>query len=109
MCRPRFSRSPATLCAIAKKYSSKRKPGPRSHGTKAKFRVRHRLKEKELETTVTVTARKGISVEEMRSGVASYFKTDDVSVSRGMGTDRRVEYDYDELEILKNPHKKPQP
>jgi hypothetical protein len=54
------------------------------------------------ETTVTVTARKGISVEEMRSRVASYFKTDDVSVSRGMGTDRRVEYDYDELEILKD-------
>jgi hypothetical protein len=43
----------------------------------------------------------------MRSHVAS-FKTDDVSLSRGMGTDRRVEYDYDELVILKNPHKIPQ-
>jgi hypothetical protein len=43
------------------------------------FRVRHRLKEKELEATVTVTAGKGISVEEMRSRVASHFKTDDVS------------------------------
>jgi hypothetical protein len=51
---------------------------------------------------VTVTAGKGISVEEMRSRVASHFKTDDVSVSRGMGTDHRVEYDYDELEILKD-------
>jgi hypothetical protein len=45
----------------------------------------------------------------MRSRVATYFKTDDVSVSRGMGTDRRVEYDYDELEIRKNLHKTPQP
>jgi hypothetical protein len=101
-----FHMSPAALCAIAKKYSSKRKPGPRSHGTKATFRVRHRTKEeKEIETTVMVTARKGISVEEMRSRVVSYFKTDDVSESRGMRTARRVEYDYDELEILKNPHK----
>jgi len=53
------------------------------------------------ETTVTVTARKGISVEEMRSHVAS-FKTDDVSLSRGTETERRVEYDYDELEVLKS-------
>jgi hypothetical protein len=50
---------------------------------------------------VTVTARKGISVEEMRSHVAS-FKTDDVSLSRGTETERRVEYDYDELEVLKS-------
>jgi hypothetical protein len=104
-----FHMSPAALCTIAKKYSSKRKPGPRSLGTRATFFVRHTIKEKELETTVTVKARKGISVEEMRSRVARYFNTDDVSVSRGRETECRGEYDYDELEILKNPHKKPQP
>jgi hypothetical protein len=61
------------------------------------------------ETTVTVTARKGISVEGMRSRVASYFKTDDVSVCSSVKAERQVEYDYDELEILKNPHQTPQP
>jgi hypothetical protein len=104
-----FHMSPATLCAIAKNYSSKRKPGPRSRGTRVTFRVRHRIKEKEFETAVTVKARKGISVESMRGSVARYYETEDVTVVSGVKTERHVEYDYDELEILKNPHKKPQP
>lgn len=97
-----FHISPAALCTIAKKYSNKRKPGPRSHGTKATFRVRHKGKEKELETAVTVKARKGISVEAMRSRVAHYFKAEDVSVLKGTKIERHVEYDYDELDVLKN-------
>ena len=33
----------------------------------------------------------------MREGVARYYKTDDVSLSRGMKTDRHAKYRYEEL------------
>jgi hypothetical protein len=99
-----FRISPGTLCAIAKRYSSKRKPGPRSRRITVTFEVRHCIGGKEYETAVTVvTARTGISVGSMRSSVADYYKTDDVSVGSGMKTDRRVEYDYDELCVLNTP------
>ena len=86
-----FHMSPARLCNIAKKYSGKRKPGPRSRGTRVVFRVRHRIGGKEVETAVT--ARKGISVESVRSRVARYYQTDDVSVVSGIMTERHAKYD----------------
>ena len=93
-----FQMSPAALCALAKKYSGKRKLGRRSRGTRVTFDVRHRNAEgKELETAVTVTAHKKTSVKLMRECVARYYKTDDVSVGGGMKTERRAEYRYDEL------------
>ena len=95
-----FHMSPATLCNIAKKYSGKRKPGPRSRGTRVVFRVRHKIGGKEVETAVAVTARKGISVESVRSRVARYYQTDDVSVVSGIKTERHAEYDYEQLEIV---------
>jgi hypothetical protein len=99
-----FRISPGTLCAIAKKYSRKRKPGRRSRRITVTFDVRHCIGGKEFETAVTVvTARKGISVEWMRNMVAHYYKTDDVIVGSGTMTTRRVEYDYDELRDLTMP------
>ena len=95
-----FHMSAAALCAIGKKYSNKRKPGPRSRRTRVTFRVRQRIKEKEFETAVTVKARKGVSVASMRNSVARYYETEDVTVVSDVKTERHVEYDYDELEIL---------
>jgi hypothetical protein len=92
-----FHMSPAALCAIAKKYSRKRKLGRRSRGTTATFYVRQKIEGKELETVVTVTAHEKISVKSMRESVARYFKTDDVSVRSGMKTERRAKYRYEEL------------
>ena len=95
-----FHMSPATLCNIARKYSGKRKPGPRSREKRVIFRVRHKIEGKEFETAVTVRARKGISAEKMRNGVARYYQTDDVSLVSGIKTERHAEYDYDQLEIV---------
>jgi hypothetical protein len=92
--------SPAMLCSIAKRYSGKRKPGPRSGEKRVIFRVRHNIEGKEFETAVTVRARKGISVESVRSRVARYYQTDDVSVVSGIKTERHVEYEYEQLEIV---------
>jgi hypothetical protein len=64
------------------------------------FRVRHKIEGKEFETAVTVRARKGISVESVRSRVARYYETDDVSVVSGVKTERHAEYDYEQLEIV---------
>jgi hypothetical protein len=102
-----FHMSPAMLCAIAKKYSSKRKPGPRSRGTRVVFRVRYSIRGEELETAAAVTARKGISVREMRKRVAKYFKTDDVFVVSALKTERPAEYAYDELEVFASPNEQP--
>ena len=46
---------------------------------------------------MTVTTHEKISVKLMREGVARYYKTDDVSLSRGMKTDRHAKYRYEEL------------
>jgi hypothetical protein len=93
-----FQMSPAALCAIANKYSRKRKLGRRSRSTTATFDVRYWNAEgKEFEIVVTVTAHKKISVRLMRESVARYYKTDDVSVGSGMKTEVRSKYRYDEL------------
>ena len=92
-----FHMSPAALCTIAKKYSRKRKLGRLSRGTTATFYVRQKIEGKELETVVTVTTHEKISVKLMRERVARYYKTDDVSLSRGMKTDRHAKYRYEEL------------
>jgi hypothetical protein len=67
----------------------------------AGFRNRNRAtvsaRQGELETVVTVTTHEKISVKLMREGVARYYKTDDVSLSRGMKTDRHAKYRYEEL------------
>jgi hypothetical protein len=92
-----FHMSPAALCTIAKKYSRKRKPGRRSGGTTATFYVRQKIEGKELEAVVTVTALRKIPIKVIRSCVARYFRTDDVSLSSGMETDRHLKYKYEEL------------
>src|ERR1019366_1356486 len=91
-----FHMSPAALCTIAKKYSRKRKLGRLSRGTTATFYVRQKIEGKELEAVVTVTAHEKIPIKVMRSCVARYFKTDDVSLSSGMKTDRHLQYRYEE-------------
>ena len=108
--------SRGTLCAIAKAFELKRKPGlrkgfkfelrrkprrkprPRSLvGTSATFRVRHRVCGKKFVTAVTVTCREGTLVKEMRRRVAGYYNSKDVSVAKDMKTERRAEYTFEEL------------
>ena len=98
----RFGVSLATLCAIAKKYSRKRKPGRRSSGKKFAFDVRHEVAGKELVTRVTVVSEgsRDATVGSMRNLIATYNKTNDISRSSGTTAERCVEFTVRELEQL---------
>jgi hypothetical protein len=97
-----FGLSPATLCAIAKKYSGKRKRGRRSLPKKVIFDVRHKVGEKDFMTRVTVVPAnaRNASVDSLRSLVAKYYKTNDISVANNAKTERHVEFAVRELEQL---------
>src|SRR5580692_1691400 len=56
----RFLISPAALCAIAKKYSRKRKPG-RHRGRRIAFDLRERIDGKERERQIIVTTQREVS------------------------------------------------
>jgi hypothetical protein len=97
-----FGISPATLCAIAKKFSRNRKPGRRSRNRKITFDVRHKIHEKEFMTRVTVIAAdaRNISVSSIRSMVATYYKTNDIKTSGNTKAERNVEFTEQELHQL---------
>ena len=97
-----FGISSATLCAIAKKYSKKRKPGRTSRGRKIAFDIRHKIRNEELMTRVTVIAAdaRGISVASTRNLVATYYKTNDIKRASNMKVERQAEFIYRELEQL---------
>ena len=97
-----FGISPATLCAIAKKYSGKRKLGRRSRPKKVTFDVRHKVGGKEFMTRVTFVPANAryASVDSLRNLVAMYYKTDDISVASNTKAERCVEFTVRELEQL---------
>lgn len=97
-----FGVSPATLCAIAKRYSRKRKAGCRSSGRKFTFDVRHEVAGQKLVTRVTVVSEnsRDASVGSMRSLIATYYKTNDISRGSGKTAERHVEFTVRELERL---------
>jgi hypothetical protein len=97
-----FGISPATLCAIAKKYSRRRKPGRRSRGTKVTFDVRHEVAGKKVVTRVTVTAAdvRSVSAASMRNLVATYYKTTDIKSASDMKAERQAGFTVRELEQL---------
>jgi hypothetical protein len=97
-----FGISTARLCAIAKKYSKKRKPGRRSRGSKVTFDVRHEVAGKKLVTRVTVVSKdsRDASVGSMRQLVATYYKTNDVAMGGSIMTERHAEFTFRELEQL---------
>jgi hypothetical protein len=98
----RFGISSATLCAIAKKHSRKRKPGRTSRGRKITFDVRHKILDKEFMTRVTVMAAdvRSISVASMRNLVATYYKTTDIKSASDMKAERQAGFTVRELEQL---------
>jgi hypothetical protein len=96
-----FGISPATLCAIAKKFSKNRKPGRRSRPKKVIFDVRHKIDEKEFVTRVIVVAdARDVSVASMRSLVATYYNTNDVARGSNIKAERNVEFTERELHHL---------
>lgn len=97
-----FGISTAAVCAIAKKYSSKRPPGRRSRGRKITFVVRHQIDEKEFTTRVTVTSEntRDASVSLIRSLVETYYNTNDVARNTSMMTERHAEFTFRQLEQL---------
>jgi len=97
-----FGISSATICAIAKKYSRKRKPGRRSRGRKITFDVQHEIGGKKLTTRVTVVSgdARDATVGSMRQLVATYYQTNDVARGSGMMTERHAEFTFRELEQL---------
>jgi hypothetical protein len=97
-----FGVSTASLCAIARKYSRKRKPGRRSSGRKVAFDVRHEVAGEKLVTRVTVVGEKSrdVSLGSMRSLIATYYKTNDISRGSGNTAERHVELTLRELERL---------
>jgi hypothetical protein len=97
-----FGISLAALCAIAKKYSRKRKPGRRSRGRKITFDVQHEIGGKKVTTRVTIVSEnaRDASVGSIRSLIATYYKTSDISRGSVKTAERYVEFTVRELEQL---------
>jgi hypothetical protein len=97
-----FGISPATLCAIAKKFSRNRKPGRRSRGRRIAFDVRHQIGGKELITRVTVMSEdtRDSSVSLIRGLVATYYSTNDVAKAGKHKAVQNAQYTVRELERL---------
>lgn len=97
-----FGVSLATLSAIAKKFGRKRKRGRRAGGINGIFDVRHTVAEKEFLTRVTVRAdgARDASVSSMRSLLALYFKTNDITEPGFATPARHQEFTFRELNDL---------
>jgi hypothetical protein len=97
-----FGISPATLCAIAKKFSRNRKPGRRSRGRRIAFDVRHQIGGRELITRVTVVSEdtRDSSVSLIRGLVATYYSTSDVAKAGKHKAEQNAQYTVRELQQL---------
>lgn len=97
-----FGISPATLCAIAKKFSRNRKPGRRSRGRVIAFDVRHQIGGKELIIRVTVVSEdtRDSSVSLIRGLVATYYSTSDVAKAGKHKAEQNAQYTVRELQQL---------
>jgi hypothetical protein len=97
-----FGVSAAALCAIAKKYSRKRKPGRRSGRTNVTFDVRHTIAGREFTTRVTVIRedKRNIDQHSMRSLLEMFFRTTDVVKGGKLKPDRHTQYTTQELHDL---------
>lgn len=93
-----FHVSPATISAIAKKYSRERRRGRVPHpDKKVTFFLRYVVKEKELEMNLTVIAPKGASGADIRSAVEECFDCLEITVGGSAKTERSAEYTLNEL------------
>jgi hypothetical protein len=92
----------ATLCAIAKKYSRKRKVGRRAGSINRVFDVRHTVDGSEFITRVTVMREesRNVDVGSLRRLLKTYFKTTEVVKAGKLKPDRYARYTDRELHQL---------